>query len=244
MNIVIPMAGAGSRFASAGYTLPKPLIPAFGKPMYAWAVESLPYAQAQRLIFICLKEHLERFPLEADIRGRYPGVKVEVVALDRLTSGQAETVLAALKWIDNDSPLLIFNADTYVPDPFVMPEGPLDGVIQTFQASDPRYSFARLGEDGWVCEVAEKVPISQHASTGLYYFARGRDFVHYTQKFMAAGRTIQGEAYVMLTYDEMLKEHKRLRIQEVSSHWVLGTPEELERFLRDYRPSKETLASS
>lgn len=228
------MAGAGSRFQAAGYDLPKPLIPVFDRPMYAWAVDSLPWQQARRLIFVCQGEHLQHFPLEAEIRSRYQGVTVEVLALDRLTSGQAETVLAARPWIDNAQPLLVFNADTYVPTPFVLPKEALDGVIQTFEATDPRYSFARLGPDGWVCEVAEKRPISSHASTGLYYFTHGSDFVVFTESFMAEGRTVRGEAYVMLTYEAMLRAQKKIAIQQVERQWVMGTPEELEFFLKNY----------
>lgn len=237
MNIVIPMAGAGSRFAAAGYAEPKPLIPVFGEPMYAWAVRSLPLDRANRVVFVCLQEHLDAFPFESEIRNRFPELTVVVLGLRQLTGGQAETVLAAQEWIDNDDPLLIFNADTFVPEPFQPPDhdAAVDGVIQTFRSSDPRYSFAKLGSDGLVEEVAEKVAISDNASTGLYYFSKGRDFVQFTREFLAKGKRANGESYVMLTYAEMLQAGKRIAHQPVSAYWVLGTPEELAVFLREYR---------
>lgn len=235
MNIVIPMAGAGSRFAEAGYPMPKPLVPVLGEPMYAWALRSLPLERARRLILICLQEHLDRYELEADIRARFGGrgFALEVLGLDHVTGGQAETVMTASRWIDDEEPLLVFNADTFIPVPFAPPEG-LDGVIQTFGSDDPRYSYVRLDAEGLVVEVAEKRVISPHATTGLYMFSRGRDFVEFTKRFLDAGLRINGESYVMLTYEQMLLAGKRIGHVAAPAHWVLGTPQELERFERLY----------
>ena len=115
MNIVMPMAGRGSRFVEAGIDTPKPLIPVRGKPMYAWATDGLPLAAANRLIFICLAEHLADAALERDIRTRYAKHDPIIIELEQVTAGQACTVLVARHFIDRDEPLLIFNADTYCP---------------------------------------------------------------------------------------------------------------------------------
>ncbi len=177
MNIVMPMAGRGSRFAQVGIDTPKPLIDVRGKPMYAWATDGLPLARARRLIFICLAEHLTDGSLLEDIRTRYGKYDPIIVSLNEVTAGQACTVLTAREWINNDEPLLIFNADTYCPttigsalDAYSTPP---DGVLDVFRATGDRWSFARIDESDRVSETAEKRRISEWASTGLYYFRRG-----------------------------------------------------------------------
>jgi UDP-N-acetylglucosamine diphosphorylase / glucose-1-phosphate thymidylyltransferase / UDP-N-acetylgalactosamine diphosphorylase / glucosamine-1-phosphate N-acetyltransferase / galactosamine-1-phosphate N-acetyltransferase len=112
MTIVIPMAGLGSRFRDAGFTTPKPLIPVLGRPMYAWAVESLPLASASKLIFILLASQPECEGLETDILKRYSEHDPIVLTTPQLTRGQAETVLLARELIATTEPLLIHNADT------------------------------------------------------------------------------------------------------------------------------------
>ncbi len=181
MNIVMPMAGRGSRFAEIGIEVPKPLIDVRGRPMYAWATESLPLELARRVIFICLDEHLQQRDLEDDIRQRYARWQPEIIPLREVTEGQACTVLKAKAWIDNDEPLLIYNADTYCRTslskrlPRLSPD--VAGLLGVFHAAGDKWSFARTDDRGRVLEVAEKRRISEWASTGLYYFSRGRDFV-------------------------------------------------------------------
>ena len=149
--------------------------------MYAWAMDSLPLELARRVIFICLEEHLREPALENDIRNRYGALDPEIVRLDEVTEGQACTVLKARQWIDNDEPLLIYNADTYCRTSLAkrLPELPpqVDGLLGVFHAPGDKWSFARADADGRVLETAEKSRISDWASTGLYYFRRGRDFV-------------------------------------------------------------------
>jgi dTDP-glucose pyrophosphorylase len=238
MNIVMPMAGRGSRFVAAGIATPKPLIDVRGKPMYAWATDGLPLALASRLIFICLSEHLEDCALANDIKSRYAQYKPVVISLDRVTQGQACTVLIARELIDNDEPLLIFNADTYCPTTvgkaFESYATVPDGVLDVFRAQGDRWSFARVGEDNRVLETAEKRRISDWASTGLYAFRRGRDFVRHAEAMIHDQERSGGEYYVAPVYNRMIAAGADIRANVVSEVWVLGTPEDLARFQRDY----------
>ena len=238
MNIVMPMAGRGSRFVEVGITTPKPLIPVRGKPMYAWATEGLPLDMAQRLIFVCLAEHVASGDLEADIRRRYADYDPLVISLDHVTEGQACTVLEARGAIDNDDPLLIFNADTYCPTTIGAAVASFaagaDGVLDVFRADGDRWSFARLDEQDRVLETAEKRRISDWASTGLYYFLRGADFVRHTDAMVAANQRSGGEFYVAPLYNRMIAEGADVRANRVDQVWVLGTPEDLAHFQREY----------
>lgn len=234
MNIVMPMAGRGSRFADIGFTTPKPLIDVRGRPMYAWAIESLPLNLARRVIFICLDEHLRQSRLQDDILVRYRSLDPEVVRLDEVTQGQACTVLKARNWIDNDEPLLIYNADTYCRTglaarlPQLPPE--VDGVLGVFHAPGDKWSFARVDGGGRVVETAEKSRISDWASTGLYYFRRGGDFVRHAEAMITEQERVNGEFYVAPIYNRMIAAGAQIYVDPAQEVWVLGTPEDLQHF--------------
>jgi UDP-N-acetylglucosamine diphosphorylase / glucose-1-phosphate thymidylyltransferase / UDP-N-acetylgalactosamine diphosphorylase / glucosamine-1-phosphate N-acetyltransferase / galactosamine-1-phosphate N-acetyltransferase len=237
MNIVIPMAGRGHRFATTGIEVPKPMIPVRGVPMYAWAVASLPVHRARRLIFICLEEHLEGFGLAEDIQTRYRDFHPEIVPLTRVTEGQAATVLEARRMIDNDEPLLIYNADTYMVSALeshlaaLPPE--VDGVISVFRTPGDRWSFART-EGERVVETAEKRRISDLATTGLYHFTRGHDFVRHADAMIAEDDRSGGEFYVIPVYNRMIAAGAEIRVDAAEAVWVLGTPEDLAHFEANY----------
>lgn len=240
MNVVVPMAGRGQRFRDAGFDVPKPLITLHGKPLYAWSVESLPVAEGDRLIFCARAADLTGRGLERDIHERFGRDRTAVVSVDHETAGQAATVLLARDLIDGNEPLLIHNADTRFssdlqtsiaarPDP--------DGMITVFRSSEPRYSFARTGEDGWVVEVAEKRAISDLATVGAYWFARGGDFVDHAEAMIADDDRVGGEFYVIPVYQRMIAAGARIGVDLASDVWGLGTPEELERSATRLTPS-------
>ncbi len=238
MNIVMPMAGRGSRFAQAGITTPKPLILVRGKPMYAWATEGLPLSLARRLIFICLREHLADRALQTDIQARYAQYDPVIIALDEVTQGQACTVLMARALINNDEPLLIFNADTYCPTTLAAALntwGPqVAGALDVFRASGDKWSFARVDQQDRVLETAEKRRISDWATTGLYYFRKGADFVRHAEAMIAEGQRANNEFYVAPLYNRLIASGADIRANRVDAVWVLGTPEDLAHFEREY----------
>ncbi len=234
MNIVVPMAGRGSRFAAMGITVPKPLIEVRGRPMYTWAVESLPLMLADRLIFICLEEHLRDLRLRRDIEDRYAATNPVLVSVDQVTRGQACTVLTATHLINNETPLLIYNADTYcrssLEECLAGRERNADAILGVFEAEGEQWSFARLDEIGRVVETSEKRRISPLASTGLYYFRRGRDFVYYATEMIDAGEAVGGEYYVAPVFNRMIARGADIRVAHAKEVWSLGTPGDLAYF--------------
>ncbi len=238
MNIVIPMAGAGRRFHDAGHRVPKPLIEVRGRPMYSWAVDSLPLNLARRLIFVCLREHLEGRRLEADIEQRYGHLDPVIVPLDQVTAGQAATVLEARSYIDSPEPLLIYNADTFcrssLDETLSGLPSEVDGVLGVFQAPGERWSFARVDASGRVVETAEKRRISDWASTGLYLFRHGSDFVEHAEAMISQDDRSGGEFYVIPVYNRMIAKGAHLVLDVAREVWVLGTPEELAKFEQGY----------
>lgn len=231
MNIVIPMAGLGSRFRQAGYSTPKPLIPVLGKPMYAWAADSLPLVHASRVIFILLATQPECEELQADILSRYAAHTPIVLTVPELTRGQAETVLAARDLIVNDEPLLIHNADTgFDIDPAWAVDAvsrKLDGALLVFRSNETRWSYSRADEHGRVVEVREKIAISPWASTGTYWWGRGRDYVELAESRMNANSKEAGEYYVGPLYNDLIARGAHVANYEIQRLLCFGTPEDL-----------------
>ena len=233
MKVLIPMAGAGSRFEKAGYTFPKPLIDVEGKPMIQTIVDNL-NIEAQH-IFIVQKEHYEKYNLQQTLNQISPNC--EIVQVDGITEGAACTTLLAKKYIDNDEPLVIANSDQYVEwdsNEFMysMVADSVDGGILSFKSTHPKWSYAKLGDDGFVCEVAEKKPISDIATVGIYYWKKGSDYVKYAEDMIEKNIRVNNEFYVCPVFNQAIENNKKVKIFNVEKMWGIGTPEDLQIFLK------------
>lgn len=235
-TVVVTMAGAGQRFAAAGFDLPKPLIDVLGRPMYDWALEGVPLDWADRLVFVCLARHLDMYDLRRDIDDRFGAYDHDVVGIDDVTAGQACTVLAARDFIDPDAGLLVANADTWFRGTLTARLAELerrcDGVVCVFEAAGDHWSFARVDRSGRVVELAEKRRISRWATTGLYHFTRAESFLHHAEMMVREDDASLGEYYVAPVYNRLIAEGADIRIDIVDEVKGLGTPDELATFVR------------
>jgi HAD superfamily hydrolase (TIGR01509 family) len=236
LNILIPMAGAGSRFQQAGYTFPKPLIEVNNKPMIQVVVENLNIDA--NYIYVVQKSHREKYNLDTMLNLITPGCKI--VEVDVLTEGAACTALLAKDYINNDSPLFFANSDQFVDwdsNEFMykMQESNCDGGIVTFKATHPKWSFAKIDDNGFVTEVAEKNPISDNATVGFYYWKHGSDFVKYAEQMIEKDIRVNNEFYVCPVYNQAIEDCKKIRIFESGKMWGLGTPEDLNFYLENHR---------
>jgi len=232
MNVLIPMAGAGSRFAQAGYKSPKPLIDVEGKPMILRVVENLNIHA--RYIFVVQAEHREKYQLDTLLNTVVPGCVI--IETDGLTEGAACTTLLAKDYIDGDEKLIIANSDQIMDWSslqflYAMSERNADGGIITHTATHPKWSFAKVNEFGNITEVAEKKPISDMATVGVYYWAHGRDYVKYVEQMMEKNIRTNGEFYVCPAYNEAIADGKIIRPYHVHKMWGIGTPEDLQIYL-------------
>jgi len=236
LNILIPMAGAGSRFEKAGYTFPKPLIDVNGKPMIQVVIENLNIKA--NYIYIVQKSHREKYNLDTLLNLITPNCKI--VEVDGLTEGAASTALLAKEYINNDKPLFFANSDQFVEwdsNEFMykMNETESDGGIVSFRATHPKWSFAKINEEGLVTEVAEKNPISDIATVGYYYWKQGSDFVKYAEQMIKQNIRVNNEFYVCPVFNEAIKDNKEIRTFDVEKMWGLGTPEDLKHYLENYK---------
>lgn len=236
MNVLIPMAGAGSRFATAGYTFPKPLIEVNGKPMIQVVIENLNIEA--NYTFVVRKEHYEKYSLQYLLTLIAPGCNI--VQVDELTEGSACTTLLAKQYIDNDSPLLLANSDQFMEWNsneclYAFNADGIDAGILTFKATHPKWSYAKIGEDGFVSEVAEKKPISDNATVGVYYWKKGSDYVKYAEQMIEKNVRTNNEFYICPVFNEAIGDDKKIRVKEIERMWGIGTPEDLNYFLEHYK---------
>jgi HAD superfamily hydrolase (TIGR01509 family) len=233
LNIIIPMAGAGSRFEKVGYTFPKPLIDVNGKPMIQVVVENINIDA--NYIFIVQKSHREKYNLDNFLKIIAPNCKI--VETDGLTEGAACTTLLAKEYIDNENPLIMANSDQFViwdSNEFMykMNENDYDAGIVTFNAIHPKWSFVKLNEFGFVSEVAEKNPISDIATVGIYYWKKGSDYVKYAEQMIEKNIRVNNEFYVCPVFNEAILDDKKIKTYQIEQMYGLGTPEDLNIFLK------------
>lgn len=235
LNVLIPMAGAGSRFEKAGYTFPKPLIEIDGKPMIQFVVDNL--ALESNYTFIVQEKHRQEYNLDI-LLSMITNNDCNVIPVDGLTEGAACTTLLAKEIINNDKPLIIANSDQYVKWDssefmYKMQEMDVDAGILTFKSTHPKWSFAKVNSKGFVTEVAEKKPISDIATVGIYYWKKGSDYVKYAEQMIAANKRHNNEFYVCPVFNEAIADGKKVVVYDIDKMWGLGTPEDLQKFLQD-----------
>jgi len=234
MNVLIPMAGAGSRFQQMGYTFPKPLIEVYGKPMIQTVVDNLNIEATH--IFIVQRQHYEKYNLKYLLNIISPNCKI--IQVDGITEGAACTTLLAKEIINNDEALLLANSDQYVEwdsNEFMysMIADDIDAGILTFEATHPKWSFAKLNDNGYVCEVAEKKPISNIATAGIYYWAKGSDYVKYAEQMIEKNIRVNNEFYVCPVFNEAIQDKLKIKTFHIDKMWGLGTPEDLNTFFKE-----------
>jgi len=235
LNVLIPMAGAGSRFEKAGYTFPKPLIDVNGEPMIKVVSENLNLEA--NFIYIVQKSHREKYNLDTLLNLISPNCTI--VEVDGLTEGAACTTLLAKEFINNEQPLIMANSDQFIEwdsNEFMykMNETNADGGIVTFSSTHPKWSFAKIDNNGFVTEVAEKNPISDIATVGVYYWKHGSDYVKYAEQMINKNIRVNNEFYVCPVFNEAVADCKKIRTFNIEKMWGIGTPEDLNYFLEKY----------
>ena len=228
------MAGEGSRFAKEGYTFPKPLIDVCGKPMIQKVVENLDFIS--EYIFLVRKKHVLEYEGMVDTLHRITNNSCKIVEVDGLTEGAACTALLAQEYIDCEDDLLIANSDQFIEyqrENFISLKNmtSADAIVWTFNAVHPKWSFVKTNARGYITEVAEKRPISNIATCGVYWYRKGSDFVKYANQMIKKDIRVRNEFYIAPVYNELLEDNKTLIPFYVHKMWGLGTPEDLKHYM-------------
>ncbi|NOZ01447.1 MAG: NTP transferase domain-containing protein [Deltaproteobacteria bacterium] len=261
MTILVPMAGAGVRFSREGYELPKPLLPVSGLPMAVQATKALP--SAADMVFVCQRDHVDRFGLDRVLESHFPGCRV--VVLDHMTQGQACTCLEAEAFVDSEAPLTIGACDNSMlwnRESFdrLRADPDTEAMIWTFRnnaavSRNPRgYGWVRTDEHDNALGISCKIPISDnplqdHAIVGTFWFRKASLFFDAVKRQMAEGLSTNGEYYVDVTMEVLIKAGVRVKVFEVDHYVCWGTPDDLRTYeywesyflkvLRDFRDHGE-----
>lgn len=234
LNVLIPMAGLGSRFKDAGYVFPKPLVEVDGKPMIQAVVESL--RVNAKYTYIVQKEHYDKYNLSYLLNLITP--ECNIIQVEGITEGAAVTSLLAKEYINNNSPLIMANSDQIVEwnsRQFIydLMTNNADGGIATFKSTHPKWSYAKVDDNGLVTEVAEKKPISNIATVGIYYWKHGSDFVKYAEQMIHKNIRTNGEFYVCPVFNEAIADNKRIFTSDIKKMWGIGTPDDLRYYMEN-----------
>lgn len=236
MQIIITMAGLGSRFRKIGYNCPKYMIEAKGKTLFEWSMDSLvdynPYVS--KYIFVVRKEDNSEYFIREKME-RYRIKNIEVIGIDYLTDGQATTCMLALPFCDQEESIMVYNIDTFV-EAFEMKYMEIngDGHIPCFHASGDHWSFVRIDAEGNVVEIREKVRISDNCTLGAYYFSSAKLYKELYEGYYSDTSNLEkNEKYIAPLYNYMIEKGMKVTISiiEAEKVHVLGTPEELNIFL-------------
>ena len=228
------MAGEGKRFIEEGFSFPKPLIDIKGKPMIQWVTENI--GVNGRFIFIVKEEEYEKYNLKYLLN--LLENDCEIVRLKESTNGAAETVLAA-KDLIGDEPIAIINSDQYMNWNsneffYAMAADECDGGIVTFESTHPKWSFVKTGKDGFIVETAEKKPISNMATAGVYYFRKGSDYVKYANRMIKKKLSVNGVYFVCPVYNELIADKGKVRAFPIDGMWSFSTPEDVKLFINQF----------
>lgn len=237
INIVIPMAGMGSRFSLAGYKKPKPFIDVLGVSMIERVLENL-YIPNAKFFLITRKEHIKQENKTIlKIKKKY---NVTFILIDKITEGTACTVLFAKSFIDNNQPLIIANSDQIIEYSFKdfiknAKTRNLSGSILTFidDSKNPKWSYAKVNKKNIVVEVREKMPISKYATIGIYFFKKGSDFVDGAIEMIINNDRVNNEFYTCPVYNYLIKNKHKVGIYDIPRTCMFGTgtPEDLNNYI-------------
>lgn len=234
------MAGEGSRFLKEGWTTPKPLIELNGQPLFKHAISSVTDKDIQmKYSFIVRQEHIDKYQIDKGVRLFLP--EANLFSVVKTTRGAVETCLIAENAIADDDAVIVMDCDLEFRSKKFMEiikqilnkpiEEATGGALVSFESNEPRYSYAALGEDGFVARTAEKEVISNHALCGAYFFASGRRFKQIAHLLLAEPAFTKPEYYVSLLFNYLLKDGEKVWLAPMEEYYSYGTPEELKRYL-------------
>ena len=236
----MPMAGEGSRFLTEGWTTPKPLIELKGQPLFKRAISSVKIdGIPMKYSFIVRQEHIDKYEIDKGIKSFLP--EAEVFSVKQTTRGAVETCLIAESAIDDADGVIVMDCDLefrskeflkIIQDILSYSEDDSEGgALVSFESDQPRYSYAEVGEDGFVVRTAEKEVISNQALCGAYFFSTGKRFKEIAHKLLDEPEFKKPEYYVSLLYNYMLAEGEKIKLAPMEEYYSYGTPEELKRYL-------------
>ena len=228
-HLIMPMAGAGSRFFENGYITPKPLININNKPFFYWAVKSIVKYIDVDLTFVVLNEHVKNNMIDKEIKKYFPNSNI--IVIEKILNGALLTCLEGIKNIDDNLPIIFNDCDhAFKCKDFynycMQEKKEYDGALLTFNSSEEKFSYLELNEKNLVKRTVEKKVISNHAICGVYYFANKKILLESSQEYLK--RCNYKEYFVSGVYNVLANKGMKVGYFDVDYHLSFGTPEEYE----------------
>ncbi|MGJ0344498.1 glycosyltransferase family 2 protein [Aliarcobacter cryaerophilus] len=237
INILIPLAGKNQYFSETDYPFPKPLIEFNGKTMIEHIIDNFSSIQKEKqFIFIANSEDCKKYHLD-NVLNILTNHTCKIIKLENETKGATCSAMMAVEYIDNDTPLILSNADQLFDmclDEVIKSFESSDAGVMTFESIHPRWSYVRLNEKNEVTETAEKRPISKNAIAGFYYFKKGSDFISSASKMIKKDASVNGLYYIAPSLNEMVLENKKIDIFKIdnSKYHTFYTPQKIKEYER------------
>jgi dTDP-glucose pyrophosphorylase len=239
INIVIPMAGLGSRFSKYGFKNIKPLIPLNGKTFIEWSIESVDFKNIQtQFIFVILEEHKDI--LNEHLKKIKPDCII--ISIPKLTRGAVESSLAAEKYINNDIPLIITNSDQifeWNKEKYIdyITNTDTDADVIVVSSDTNKFSYIELDENNYGVRLTEKEVISNNGLVGIHYWKKGMYFVESGKELIERNIRTNNEFYISLSYNILIENNMKVtcyKLENTDNYLSIGTPEQVFDYL-DYK---------
>lgn len=231
-NMVVPIAGEGSRMLKGGFSLPKPMLICGDRSILEWSMDSIDYSDCN-LVFTVRQEHIDEYAIDNWLREKF-GEEIMIISLTQPTKGATETVYTTIRGLeqlafDDSLPLIIYCPDTTFEPAFTPDDSHFehDGLILTFKSNSPNYSYVKLNDENSVTETVEKKVISNMASVGVYCFKSTYEFMQHAAVYLFE---CQGEAHICPLYNKIIGAGGTVKQRDISKIHVMGTPEEFKFF--------------
>lgn len=241
VNVVIPMAGAGSRFEIEGYDTPKPFIKFDGKMMVEHVLASFEEIEPNFILVMQEKFLKERFSEVNELQSKYT---MEIVTVPKLTMGAAITALASHKMIDSQHDIIFADSDNIFEKKDILNflnsvhERDLNGALMTINSDNPCYSYAKVNKDGYLECTKEKEVISNNAICGLYYFKNVDEFKDAVIDVVVCNDLSKGEFYMSNVYNFLKKISPKIGIFNIDNFNCVGTPKQLKKYMEGLKLEK------
>lgn len=229
VHYVMPMAGRGSRFNKEGFDLPKPLLEIYGMPFFYWATKSISkFIDLSSIDFVVLQEHIEKFSIDKVIKKFFP--ETRIVGLQEVTEGAVITSMKGIEEINDDFPIIFNDCDhLFKSKEFnnfcnLNFDSTIDGILLTFKANEPKYSFVEKDIDGNIIRTVEKKVVSDEAICGCYYFKNKEIFLKSAEKYLI--NCNYNEYFMSGVYNVMIQDNKNVKSIKTDFHIPFGVPEE------------------
>jgi dTDP-glucose pyrophosphorylase len=237
INILIPLAGTNQFFNESEYPYPKPLIEINNKTMIELVINNFNNIKEEKqFIFIVNSDDCKKYHLD-NVLNLLTNHNCKIIKIDNETKGAACSAMMAIEYINNDSPLIIANSDQLFDDnleDIISSFEDVDGGVVSFDSVHPRWSYARVNDENYIIETAEKRPLSKHAIAGFFYFKKGEDFIKSAMNMIKKDANINGLYYISPTLNEMVLNNKKLIIKTINNdkYHTFYTPQKIQEYER------------